>query len=182
MKKALKFTDEELWDKLKKNKRALSSVREWNEYAKANSLPHSQTLIKRFGSWNELKKAMELEVNGQHRPQKYDAEELKTIIENHKEAYKSINAWNQYAKQHQLPSHQVFERYLGLKELEGMLNTQFVLTKEHVCKQIKEHFPDKSPTVSQWIHLSKGTKVVSSSTIIRLFGSWRKMKYQVYRE
>lgn len=181
MSRKQKFTDEELWELATKHKQAMTSVSEWNRYAKTQGLPHSQTMIQRFGSWNEIKEKLELEVNHQYRPQKYDRDELLAILKEHKTAYTNIYAWNQYAIKHKLPTHQVFEKYLGLETLELLTELKPVLSKESVKRQIKEYFPERPPTVMQWLNLSKQSSVVSTSTIIRYFGSWNNMKAHVYR-
>jgi len=155
-------------------------VGKWNDYAKANSLPHSQTFIQRFGSWNNIKERLNLELNSQHRPQKYEQNELMVILNEHKGAYKSINAWNQYASKHKLPTHQVFEKYLGLDVIEEITGLQTELSKDFLKNHIKEHFPNRPPTITEWNNIAKEKSVVSSSTIVRRFGSWNNMKAHVY--
>lgn len=181
MGKSYHYSDEELWGILKKHKDAITSVAAWNRYAKKHKLPHSQTFINRFGSWNEIKKKLNLNINQQHRPSKYSKEELYEILRKHNNAYKNIYQWNQYAKKHKLPSHDVFVRHLGLKELESIVGVSFSgYSIENIAKQIREHFPHKPPTVDEWKRLSRTKKLVSESTIISKFGSWNNMKSYVY--
>lgn len=175
-----RFTDEELWKIISKHKQALTSVGEWNQYAKKYSLPHSQTLIQRLGSWNIIKERLNIQINEQHRPRKYGEKELLEILENHGNAYTNIHSWNTYARQHKLPTHGVFERYLGLERLEELTDFKSEYTKKDLKKVILEYFPEKPPTVNEWKIVSRDKKLPSFTTIIRRFGSWNTMKAYVY--
>gem|GEM_PF-3113239 len=123
---------------------------------------------------------LELETNEQHRPQKYLAENLISILHEHKSAYTNIHTWNQYAKKHKLPTHWVFERHLGIEKIEQITGLNPRYTKERLKQIIRRQFPDKPPTVNQWNELLSIYKLPSSATIIRKFGNWNRMKYYVY--
>lgn len=177
-----RFSNEDLWNIIKKHKNAFTVVREWNDYARENGLPHAQTIIKRLGNWNSIKNALKINTNNNHRPLKYEVEELLKILQEHKAAYKTMYDWNQYAIQNKLPTHQVFEKYLGIEKLEELIEHPLMLSKELIKNQIKGHFPDGPPTVTEWKVLSETNKsVVAASTIIRYFNSWSNLKYEVYR-
>lgn len=180
MSRKQKFSDKELWEIASKHKEAFTSVEGWNQYAKENGLPHSQTFIQRFGSWNTIKEKLNLDTNNQHRPVKYQINELNSIIREHKEALTSINSWNQYAQRHNLPSYDVFERHLGAEQIEEITQYKTHLTQNDLKKIILSHFPESPPTVSDWKALSETKRVPSFSTIIRKFGSWKEMKRKVY--
>ena len=175
-----RYSDEELLEIAKKHKDFFTSVGKWNTYAKEHGLPHHQTFIQRFGSWNNIKDLLNFETNEQHRPYKYEVSELLEILNEHKEAYTGIYAWNQYAKEHQLPTHGVFERILGIKKLDSITNYTQSASKEDLKKIILSYFPNKPPTVNEWKSISKANEVPSFTTVIRRFGSWNLMKVYVY--
>ncbi len=176
-----KFTDEALWKIALTYKHEFTSVTSWNHFAKEKGLPHSQTFIQRFGKWNELKEKLNVKSNKQHRPQKYERDELITILAAHKGAFRTIHAWNQYANKNKLPSANVFERHLGAEEIERITGYQSQLSEASYKEIILKHFPNSPPTVSQWKNLSKDeSDLPSFSTIIRKFDSWEKMKRVVY--
>ena len=177
----LRFTDEDLWQIISKHRQALTSVGGWNQYAKEHGLPHSQTLIQRLGSWNLIKERLNIQLNEQHRPRKYEEKELLEVLKKHRDQYTNIYNWNMYAKQHKLPTHGVFERYLGLERLEELTGFKSEYTKKDLKKIILEHFPEKPPTVNDWKGVSKDKNLPSFTTIIRRFGSWNTMKAHVYR-
>ncbi|MFP7442628.1 MULTISPECIES: hypothetical protein [Bacillus] len=177
-----RFSDEDLWSIALKHSSSFTSVGEWNTYAKEHGLPHSQTFIQRLGSWNGIKERLNLNVNMQHRPVKYEVDELISILKKHKEAYKSVSAWNQYASKHKLPTHKVFEKYLGIEQLEKMTGLTQSYTLKSLREEILNYFPDRPPTYAEWNELTKNKPIVSSSTIVRHFGSWSNMKARIYKE
>lgn len=177
------FSDEELWELVTKNKEFLTSVGEWNQYAKTNKLPHSQTLIKRLGKWNEIKRRLNIERNEQHRPIKYSKEELIELLKQHKNAFKNIYEWNQYAKRNKLPDYNIFRRYLGDKMIMELTGYSFGnYTKDQIKEIILHYFPFSAPTVGEWQAVGREENIPSASTIIRVFGSWNEMKKQVYSD
>ncbi|WP_028393966.1 hypothetical protein [Bacillus cihuensis] len=175
------ISDEELLKIAEEHKDKITSVNKWNQYAKENKLPHSQTFILRFGSWNDLKAKLNLETNRQHRPFKYGVEELKSILKEHSKEYTSINHWNQYAIEHKLPTHSVFERHLGLLMLEELTPFRDRVSKENLKDVILMHFPDSPPTMTEWTMVAKDMGLPSTSTITRCFGKWKDMKEYIYR-
>jgi hypothetical protein len=176
-----KFSNSDLWNIVQNHKSEFTSVGSWNRYAKEKGLPHSQTFIQRLGSWNEIKQQLNLEANGQHRPTKYNQEELMGILVEHKELFKNIYSWNQFASKNKLPSAEVFVRHLGMDEVEKVTGYKSNLENKDLKDLILKHFPHTPPTVNQWKMLSKHElELPSFSTIIRKFESWKKMKREVY--
>lgn len=180
MKEKRLFSDDELLKIANEHRVHFTSTRKWNEYARKNGLPHHQTFIQRFGSWNDVKEKLGLQTNNQYRPLKYSKTELLKILSEHSKAYTSINAWNMYAKKHQLPTHGVFERQLGINQLEEL--TPFNSKEIDLKELILTYFPIHPPTVTEWKDLSKNISVPHYMTIIRKFGSWNLMKNQVYKK
>lgn len=167
---------------IKPHQEYLTSNRQWNEYRIGKDLPHSQTLIRKFGSWNAIKEALKLEeVNGAHRPVKYDPDAVKAVLKEHGQHLLTQVKWNEYAKENKLPNYTViFERLSEdeVFELTGYLKN---VDKKSLTKVIRKHYPDKAPTSREWNNLAKTTPhIPSSSTIIVHFGTWKKMIRAVY--
>lgn len=172
----------ELLTLLKGNEEHITSVNKWNEYSKDNALPHSQTIISYFGSWNGFKKELldlkdDLKVG---RPEKYSDNELHIILDEYKTHYTSVGDWDMFAETQQLPKHFVFMNRLGpdiIREKTGLITSW---STEEIKKIIKYYFPTKPPTQTEWMELAKMKRVPGKSTIIRKFNSWSQMKFEVY--
>ena len=174
------ISDEELLSIAEQHKSHITSVKKWNEYSIANGLPHSQTFISRFGTWNRFKKKLSLDVNNQHRPQTFTDKELIAILKKHKKHYTSIGNWDSYADQHNLPKHALVLDRLGMDRIYKLTGFTSQWTKEQLEELILHHFPDKPPTQNDWNALSSQVNLPSYLTVIRRFGSWNNMKHSVY--
>ena len=174
------YDKETLINLLTPHKEHLTSTGAWNQYSKQHNLPHSATLIKYFGSWNEAKSAFSLEQLNAHRPVKYTEEELRFLLDQYHDKFSTINDWNVYASDNNLPSFQTFERYLGREWIEEKTGMVLEWNEEKLKKVIKLYFPDNPPTVVQWNVLAKDKNLPTHMTIVRHFNSWAIMKHRVY--
>jgi len=162
------------------HKQHLTSVGYWNTYRIGKELPHSQTLIKHFGSWNALKNVLSLEQNSQSRPVKYTDEELVAMLEKYKGKYTSASEWDLFAEGNNLPKHYLFLDRLGAEELQKHTGIVLRWKEDSISDAILRYFPDRPPTTQEWLLLSKVEKVPSKMTIIRHFSSWDEMKKEIY--
>lgn len=174
------YDKENLLTLLTPYKANLTSVKAWNEFSKQHNLPHSATLIKNFGSWNQVKEALSLDQSKAQRPVKYSAEELLILLDRYHEKFTTINDWNAFASENELPSYPTFERYLGREEIERKTGLVLNWDEKKLKSVIKEHFPDKAPTISQWNAIAKEYSLPTHMTIVRHFNSWSIMKARVY--
>jgi len=170
----------ELLDLIRGHEEHLTSVIKWNQYSKEHDLPHSQTLIKSFGTWNKLKEHLSLEAYEQHRPLKYTDEMLNSILKEHHEHYTSVLGWNQYAESNNLPKHFVFIDRLGITKIRKETKFTAHWSTKEIIFLIKKHFPSKAPTRPEWDEVSKVESVPSYQTICRRFGTWNTMKHELY--
>lgn len=173
------FDRESLLELLQQHKDHMTSMSHWNAYSKEKGLPHSQTIIKYFETWNQAKASLSLEQLGQSRPTQYSEEELLVYLEKYKDKFTTIYEWNEFASQNQLPSYYTFTRHLGTDIVEGKTGT-LVWDKAKLKKLILKYFPDKPPTVTKWMSIAKEQDLPSHMTIVRHFKSWSIMKYEVY--
>ena len=176
------YTNNELLILLEKHKKHITSTLDWERYRKGKDLPHFQTLIARFGSWNELKKLLCLPLNDQFRPLKYTDEDLQQLLDNHKEHYTSATEWDKYAEVHGLPKHALFYDRLGLDVLSNYLDVRVSWTKKNIENSLLKHFPEQPPTAQKWNELRESEKVPTTMTIIRRYGTWNNMKKEVYQQ
>ena len=102
---------------LKEYQDHLISIRHWDKFRRQNkelNLPHSKVISRLFGSWNDMKKKLNLELNvgGWQGAKEYsvlnetEILEIKTknlelikIIEPHKEHLSTYKTWNEYRKE-----------------------------------------------------------------------------------
>lgn len=167
---------------LKPHRESLTSAREWNAYSKENGLPHSQTLIGKFGSWNSVKVAAGVsQVNAGHRPVKYDKAKVKEVLKEHGKHLTSKLAWDKYANEQKLPHYTIIFERLTDEEVFELTNYRRTYTKEIISQTVKKYYPATPPTFREWQELAKKEDgIPSASLIIVRFGSWKKMINDVY--
>lgn len=165
---------------LKGHEEHLTTISSWNNYCKSTGLPHSQTLISHFGSWNNLKHLLGLEVNKQSRPKKYSDEYLYNILRKYKNHYTSAKNWDDFSVKNNLPSHKIIMDRIGPYNAYKKTGVIPSWTEEIIREVILKEFPEIPPTVSEWNQLKSEDPLPSSRTIIRRFESWEKMKRELY--
>lgn len=65
------FSDEELFMIARKHSKHLRTIKSWKKFREEDGgeqLPHHCTFIARFGTWNQFKARLSLDLNGQHAP------------------------------------------------------------------------------------------------------------------
>ena len=177
------ISDEELLAIAKQHKKHITSVTKWNDYRKTQKtkgLPHSQTFISRFGSWNAFKEMLSLDINNQSRPQTFTDVELIDILNEHKDHYTGITEWDNFADQNGLPKHALLLDRLGMDQVYDLTGFTSQWSKEQLERLILMHFPDKPPTQRECNDLSDQVNLPSYLTVIRRFGSCNSMKHSVY--
>lgn len=177
-----KYSKSELLSLLTEHKEHITSIREWNQYSKENDLPHSQTIISHFGTWNKFKKMLSLDLNDQSRPIKYTEDVLYSILDKYKEHYTSAANWDKFAEEKNLPKHIIFMERLGPEILNENNGVILNWTTESIKKSILQHFPNHPPTQKEWSNIVNSERVPAYMTIVRRFGTWNKMKYEVYHK
>jgi len=175
-----KYTKPELLSLLKEYKEEITSIRNWDNYSKEKNLPHSQTIISHFGSWNKFKELLSLDLNEQSRPVKYSNESLYAILDEHQQYYTSATEWDTFAEENQLPKHIIFMDRLGPEILTERIGITLNWTTDNIKAKILEHFPNQPPTQAAWNAIAKSERVPAYMTIVRRFGTWNQMKYEVY--
>lgn len=168
---------------LEPHKEFITSAREWNAYRKEKELPHSQTLIGKFGSWNAVKEALGItEVNARHRPIKYDKATIERILKEHGRHLTSKLAWDKYAHKKELPNYTVLFERLSDKEIADLTGYRRVYTKDIINQIVKKYYPTTPPTFREWNYLAKNEKdVPSASLIVVRYGSWKSMIEDIYK-
>lgn len=178
------FTTDELLEIARKHQNALTSVNKWNVYSEANGVPHSQTFISHFGSWNKLKEQLNLNTKTQGRPQTFKDTDLLNILKEYGQHYTSVRGWNAYAKEHGLPGHHVFAKRMGLEQVSQLTKYKddTVWNPKDYKAIILKYFPETPPTFAEWADLAKRVKVPSTLTLVRHYGKWNLMKHEVYHK
>jgi len=174
------YSSEELIEIARKHQHALTSVNKWGVYSESHDVPHAQTFIAHFGSWNKLKQQLNLDTNSQGRPQTFSETDLLDILREHGEQYTSIRVWNTYAEKHGLPGHHVFAKRMGLKRLSELTKYESLEQVKDYKTLILKYFPERPPTFAEWSKLAEKENVPSAITIVRHYGKWNLMKHVVY--
>jgi hypothetical protein len=121
--------------------------REWDEYAKRHSLPTVSQIKYAFGSWNKMKKQLQVsDTKIYHASRQLSDEELLAIASKHREYFTSQKEWDEYAREHGLPSWTVYRRrFKRVADVKRKLNltnrnrSYVKLSKEDVINLIHEH-------------------------------------------
>lgn len=168
--------DLEILDMLRKHKEHITSVRNWGRYAKEHSLPSSSSLIKLFGSWNDLKLRLGIRIN-----KKYSKKELLKIAKNHSKYFTTYSKWNEYASKHGLPVSTTFLTHFdSWNDVKNCLNIPVSspnwrkYSKEEIIKIIKEH-KEHFTSKLKWDEYSKENKLPDYRTIRNYF-SWEEVQ------
>ncbi|MEI2356258.1 hypothetical protein [Mesobacillus zeae] len=161
----------QLLEKLKTHKKFITSVMKWDVYAMENGLPNSKNLIYKFGSWTNLKKALDLSA----RKSAYTFEELEEILMEHKDFLRSKNVWDQHSKLNKLPASATlvknFGKWSDLKKHFGLDNEKRksdLYSKQDIELILKEH-SDNYVNRTQWDIYAKENKLPTYKTIKKHF-------------
>lgn len=177
----MNYTRQDLLAIVNQYQNQFTSIKNWDAFRRQKKLPHSQTFIAHFGSWNEVKSLAGLPSNKQARPQKFSSEYLLKLLEEHPDKFSSIKRWNEYAAIHSLPGYHVFADRIPSEQLQLYTGKQRTWNRNNLEKVIKEQFPDSPPTVNEWkAAYENNSSLPTNTTIIRKFGSWNQMKYELY--
>lgn len=161
----------ELIKKLEEHKDHITTVKEWDDYAKENNLPPSVTLIYKFGTWNSLKSALKVPIISRT----YNEEELKNIALAHKEYMISKKVWDSYYKESGLPSSSTFIKRFGqwnnIKKIIGFSTERRrsdLYSKEEIRNILKEH-AENFENRKQWDEYAKTHRLPTYKTIKKHF-------------
>ncbi|NRD81009.1 hypothetical protein HPT25_27190 [Bacillus sp. BRMEA1] len=131
---------EEYKKQLLKHKEHITTVRNWDVYAREHGLPSSHLLITAFESWKKVKEEIGIKEVDREK-------ELINIASNHKNHFTTVNNWNNYAREHNLPnaftyiSH--FDSWNSAKEKLNLSPTSPYPSKEEKKEEmiavLKEH-------------------------------------------
>ncbi len=178
----VKYTKDTLLLIAKQHIEQITSTKQWDEYRKNKNLPHSQTFISYFGSWNALKERLGLPIVERGRGQLYDDARLIEFLKQYKDHFTTNLKWDEFALANNLPRYHVFLQRLGQNEIAKHTGKTYGYSDDVLKQLIKSNFPTIPPTVRAWNRLSEtNTDIPNAKTIIRRFGSWKKMKYELYR-
>jgi hypothetical protein len=180
-KSAQSYNQEELLAIATDHREQLTSTIKWNTYSKEAGLPHSQTFIKHFGSWNKLKECLSLPELNAHRPVTYSKDTIKQILEDHGQHYTSNRAWDDYVNDKELPIHQTIINHYSIEEIRELVKVppKGTYTETDLRKAMLTHFPYHSPTIKEWNQLAKNEDLPNAATYMRRFGSWMKAQENI---
>lgn len=176
----------EILEKLKLYKEQMSSAQQWNDFKKENAdlgLPHSNTLINYFGSWNNVKELVDdLPVQKQ-----WEMDELKEVLKNHLEGLKGTPLeWEEYKLENPtetLPSSTTiinkFNSWNNMKQMfhlpQKNNNRPEKYSDEELIKIVDEHIP-YSLSQRNWNKYKKGKALPSYTTLMNRVGDYIKEK------
>ncbi|MCM3216731.1 hypothetical protein M3612_19790 [Niallia taxi] len=103
------ISKETIKDILKKHGNAFQTRKQWDEYAQEHKLPTYKTILKHF-TYEEI-----LGFAGKLKQRNFSKEELISLALKHRQSFisSSMTKWDEYAKEHILPSSRQFNWVFG---------------------------------------------------------------------
>jgi len=171
------YTKEELKQIALKHKDIISRKHRWDKYSKKHGLPASATFIKAFGSWNELKEEIGI-VDQEYKDDHYTKEEIQYILREHGENYQNRTQWDEYAKEHNLPTYKTIRKYLTYDEI---METIGKMSKEEELIKIAFEHKDVflQSSMKKWDEYARKNGLPSSYSFYNTFGTWNKAKEKI---
>jgi hypothetical protein len=153
----------------------------WDNYSKEHGLPASATFIKYFGSWQKAKEHIGLG-NEKRKNDLYSKEEIHKILTNHGENYENRKQWDEYAKEHRLPTYKTIKKHFDYDEILSIVNKERPTTIKRadlikIALQHQETFLSSSMKI--WDEYAAENDLPSSNKFHKIFGSWNKAKTEV---
>lgn len=156
---------------IKPHKAQITTVKEWDIYAKQHNLPPSITIIYHFKSWNNVKKALGIPILNKT----YTFSELEEIAIKHKEHFQRKTLWDQYSKEHRLPASGTYINAFGswkkVKEHIGLGNEKRkndLYSKEDIKRILTEHAKNFINR-KQWDEYAKEKRLPTYKTLKKHF-------------
>lgn len=162
---------DELKELIQPHKEMVTTVKEWDVYAKKHGLPSSTKLIYQFKSWTNVKNELGLVA----KKASYTLEELEQIAKTHKNYMQSKPMWDKYSKENGLPASATFinayKKWSNLKEQIGLGNIKIKresYRKDDIKTILKEH-AGQYLNREQWDEYAKEKKLPTYKTIKKHF-------------
>lgn len=174
------YDDEDLKKIALEHKNHLATKRKWDAYYKERGLPSSSTLLKVFGTWNNLKEFVGLSTENL-RSDQYSKGDIEKILIKHADNFLNRQQWDIYAKEHRLPTYKTIKKHFSYDQILGLVNQRKKInfTKEDLIKIAKEHNIFLSSTMKSWDKYASENRLPSSHTFLKKFGSWRNAKHDI---
>jgi hypothetical protein len=178
------YTKEDLLEIAKKHNRYFQSKGVWDSYARENDLPSSFTFINVFGSWNTIKELIGFEGKQKRKRDIYSKEQLLKILNEHGHQIKNRKQWDDYAKEHNLPTYKTLRKHFSWEEILSLAKKEktFNLSKNELIQIALKHFePFIYLSMDKWDEYAKERGLPSSMVYYRRFKGWKKAKNEVLK-
>lgn len=178
-----RYDKETLLKIAKEHQQFFTSKRVWDNYATQNGLPKAITYIHIFGSWNTPKELLNIEPTKKKGPRGYTADDIIKVLKEHGQNLKNRKQWDEYAREHNLPTYKTLRKHFTWEEILNMVNkrTPKRLSIKKLLEIGKEHYESfLNSTIHDWNEYAKELNLPSVHTFYRMFGSWKKAKIEVY--
>jgi hypothetical protein len=187
-----KYSTNQLINILQSNQSIAIKQSYWQAYAKDHNLPSYETIITRFGSWNNALSIAGIQdvkndtLSYTH-SQKYSHQTLKQIAYQHLKYFHLREVWDEYARANNLPRSTTYSKYFGSwKEALKAVGIQPLIEKpeKYTKKQlvlIACNHQDLLSNSTKWRGYSSSREIPTYKTYIKYFGSWKAVQMEVSR-
>ncbi|MCM3390520.1 hypothetical protein M3649_20765 [Ureibacillus chungkukjangi] len=136
-------------------------------------LPHYQTVIHTFGSWNEFKQAIGLNTQPVGRRETYSYEQLVDILKEHRTYFTDARTWNAHADKEGLPKFTLMKNRIPLDVIRRYTNysNRGSYTIEEIVKVVNEHKEVLERGKRAWEEFASNNTLPQYKTILKYLGS-----------
>ncbi|MCM3005710.1 hypothetical protein [Priestia koreensis] len=167
---------QELLEIAKQHRKYFATRTIWDEYAKKHDLPRMSSYIYRFGSVQKVKDLLEINPNYSQTEAfiELKKEEIRNILKEHGSHIENRTQWDEYAKEHKLPTYKTLVNYFSWEEILKLSGRpkKRKFTKEDLIPIARAHL-DHFRSVGKWNDYAQEHDLPSAMTFIRTFGSWK---------
>lgn len=156
---------EQLIKLLEPHKQKITTTKNWDIYSNNKNLPNSSKLIKKYGTWNNLKKALDLPINNTS----FTEQEMYEIIMENKDKIRTMKSWDKYAKEKSLPSSRkllvTFGSWSKVKSFAGTERERKPKYNKERIKNILQEHASNYQNRHQWDIYARKNKLPTYKTI-----------------
>lgn len=155
----------------------------WSKFYRDNKLPSTQTYLSVFGTWENLRKELNLEVK--KKKDIISKDEIENILKTHGKEFKSRKQWDEYAQEHKLPTYKTILKHFTYEQILnfGGKSKKRNFSKDELISVALEHRQSFiSFSKLKWDEYAKEHNLPTARQYHWLFGSWSNAKHEIRKQ
>lgn len=155
----------------------------WSKFYRDNKLPSTQTYLAIFGTWDKLRKELNLDVK--KKKDIISKNEIEAILKIHGKEFKSRKQWDEYAHEHKLPTYKTILKHFTYEEILDFAGKpkKRNFSKEELISLALEHRESFiGLSMTKWDEYAKEHQLPTARQYNWLFGSWSIAKQEIRKQ